>query len=379
MTKITANPFITGRYVSDEFFCDRNDETAFLIKQITNGRNIALISPRRIGKTGLIHHLFNQREIADGYNTIFIDIYATSSLPEFVMMLGKAVYRQLATKRQQWHDTFVHAIRSIKFGLSYDALTGAPGIDFSVGDIKQPQTTLEEILNLLDNTDKPTIIAIDEFQQIGTYPDRNVEALLRTLMQRCKHTIFIYAGSKQHLMNNIFSTPARPFYQSVIITSLKPLNQDVYVRFAQRLFEQCGKHLQRDVVATVFQSLDGITWYVQVMMNELFALTPAGATCTADMLPTAVHNIIDVQADAFNATLASLSVKQRALLRAIASEQPATRITSADFVKRHALGSASSVQSALKPLLANDIVTHDQPTNTYYINNRFFAHWLHNE
>ncbi len=85
------NPFVVGRYVSPEYFCDREDETAFLTKQIENGRNVALISPRRMGKTGLIHHCFHQERLKAGFHTFFVDIYATTSLVEFVYLLGKAI------------------------------------------------------------------------------------------------------------------------------------------------------------------------------------------------------------------------------------------------------------------------------------------------
>ncbi len=76
-TIVLANPFVVGRYVSDSYFCDRESETALLIKQVVNGRNVALISPRRMGKTGLVRHLFNQETIKQGYYAFFVDIYAT--------------------------------------------------------------------------------------------------------------------------------------------------------------------------------------------------------------------------------------------------------------------------------------------------------------
>jgi len=69
------NPFVVGRYISPTYFCDRDDETKFLIKQFENGRNTALISPRRMGKTGLIHHCFGQEEVACQFHTFFVDIY----------------------------------------------------------------------------------------------------------------------------------------------------------------------------------------------------------------------------------------------------------------------------------------------------------------
>lgn len=70
MEPITVlNPFVVGRYVSDHYFCDRHSETEFLIKQVINGRNVALISPRRMGKTGLIRHCFNQESLKKSHYT----------------------------------------------------------------------------------------------------------------------------------------------------------------------------------------------------------------------------------------------------------------------------------------------------------------------
>ena len=86
------NPFIVGKYLSDDYFCDRSKETAFLLKQMENGRDVALISPRRMGKSGLIQHFFNQPAVKERYHVFYIDIYATTSFSEFVYMMGKEVY-----------------------------------------------------------------------------------------------------------------------------------------------------------------------------------------------------------------------------------------------------------------------------------------------
>ena len=106
------NPFIVGKYLSDKYFCDRSEETAFLRKQIENGRNVALISPRRIGKSGLIQHLFNLPDIKEQYYVFFIDIYATTSLNELVYILGKEIYEQLKPKTTAWKEKFFQTIAS---------------------------------------------------------------------------------------------------------------------------------------------------------------------------------------------------------------------------------------------------------------------------
>ena len=123
------NPFIVGRYVSDKYFCDREEETAFLIRQIVNGRNVVLISDRRMGKSGLIQHTFAQNGISSRFNTFYVDIYATGSLAEFTYLLGKAVFERLKSGKDKWTEAFFRIVSSLKVGFRMDPVTGEPGLD----------------------------------------------------------------------------------------------------------------------------------------------------------------------------------------------------------------------------------------------------------
>ena len=371
---IVLNPFVVGRYVSDKYFCDREKETEFLIKQIENGRNVALISPRRMGKTGLVHHCFQQPRLNENYYTFFVDIYATSSLAEFVYLLGKTIYETLKPKRTAWAEKFFQMIASLRVGFKLDAMSGEPVFDIGLGDIQAPQTTLDEIFRYLEMADKPCVVAIDEFQQIGTYEETNVEALLRTKIQQCKQTMFVYAGSKRHLMSNMFHSSSKAFYQSAISMGLDPIPIHVYVDFAERLFEERGKHVSRELVEQVYGMFDGCTWFVQMMMNELFALTGHDELCDVDKLEEARFNVIQLQEASYKDLLSRLAPKQKLLLQAIAKERLVKGITSSAFIKKYNLSSASSVQSALKPLLKNDIVTQDN--DAYRVYDYFFSEWL---
>ena len=373
---IVLNPFVVGRYVSDKYFCDREKETQFSIKQVENGRNVALISPRRMGKTGLVQHCFQQARLNENYYTFFVDIYATSSLTEFVYLLGKTIYETLKPKRTAWTEKVCQMIASLRVGFKLDAVTGEPGFDIGLGDIQTPQTTLDEIFRYLESADKPCIVAIDEFQQIGAYEEKNVEALLRTKIQQCKQTLFIYAGSKRHLMSNMFHSSSKPFYQSAISMGLEPIPMNTYVEFANRLFEERGKHVSRELVEQVYRLFDGCTWFVQMMMNELFALTGHDETCDVEKLDEARRNVIQLQEVSYKDLLSRLAPKQKLLLQAIAKEQIVRGVTSSTFVKKYNLSSASSVQAALKPLLKNDIVTMDD--GAYRVYDYFFSEWLAN-
>jgi AAA+ ATPase superfamily predicted ATPase len=369
-----ANPFVIGKYVSEDYFCDRTDETAFLKKQVDNERNTAIIAPRRLGKTGLIHHFFAQPDIAKRYQTIFIDIYATNSLSEFVYLLGNSIYKVIKPLHKKWAERFFGTIKSLRPGFKLDAATGEPIFDIGLGSIEQPQTTIDEIFDYLEAADKPCIVAIDEFQQITNYTEINVEALLRTKIQQCKQTLFIFSGSRRHLMNQMFNSPSKPFYQSVITTDLKPLDKIVYIAFAKKLFADYGKTISEELLEQVYDDYEGVTWYMQMIMNELFALTEKGDNCKLESYPIALKNVIQTQESSYKDTLSNISAKQKPVLFAIAKEGEATNVTSVKFLKDNGLSSSSSVQSALKGLLEKDIITRTE--NGYRVYDYFFAEWL---
>ena len=369
-----VNPFVVGKYLSDRYFCDRSEETEFLRKQMVNGRDVALISPRRIGKSGLIQHFFNQPDIKVRYYVFFVDIYATTSLAEFVYTLGKEIYEQLKPQTTVWKEKFFQVISSFRVGFKLDALTGAPGFDIGLGDIQAPQTTLDEIFAYINEADKPCIIAIDEFQQIGEYTDNNVEALLRTKIQKCQRAQFIFSGSKRHTMSNMFNSPSKPFYQSAISMGLEPIPMNTYVDFANQMFEDNGKHIDGSVVEMIWNKYDGYTWFVQMMMNELFALTQVGETCHEERIVEAQHNVIMSQESSYKDILSQLPPRQKVVLQAISKEGVAQGITSSRFIKKYNLNSASSVQAAVKLLLKNDLITQNENTNRVY--DFFFSEWL---
>lgn len=368
------NPFIVGKYLSDKYFCDRTEETAFLRKQMHNGRDVALISPRRMGKSGLIQHFFNQEDIKADYHVFYIDIYATTSLTEFVYTLGKEIYAQLKPQSTVWMEKFFQVISSFRIGFKLDSMTGAPSFDLGLGDIQTPQTTLDEIFAYIEEADKTCIIAIDEFQQIGNYAEKNVEALLRTKIQQCHRAQFIFSGSKRHLMSNMFNSPSKPFYQSAITMGLGPLPLTTYTAFASSLFAESGKSVDAEVVAAVWNKYDGYTWFVQMMMNELFALTAPHTTCSSELIPEAQRNVVLSQEGAFKDILYHLPPKQKMVLQAIAKEGLACNITSAKFIKKYNLNSASSVQAAVKLLLKNDLLT--QTDGGYRVYDFFLSEWL---
>lgn len=367
---MTENPFITYGYESAAYFCDRKAETHDLITILTNGNHAALISPRRMGKTGLIHHCFAQKEIQDHYYTFLIDIYATKNLQDMVYRLGQGIVNRLKTRGQTAVDGFLRFVTSLRTGISFDG-QGNASWNMGIGDIKSPNFTLEEIFNYLKSADKKCIVAIDEFQTIADYPEKNVEELMRTYVQDCRNAVFVFSGSQKSMMSEMFSSPARPFYQSVSLMFLRPVAVLEYEAFAKKHFNKAGKQIADGVVSAIYERFDGTTWYLQKVLNQLFATKDDVTVSDVDI---AVGQIINQNEEAYKDILYQLTVRQRDLLVAVSREGKARQITGAAFVKRYHLSSASSVQKSAQALMEKQLLTHQQ--GIYEIYDKFMSEWL---
>ena len=367
------NPFVTNGYAGSEYFCDRVQETAIIRDLLLNENNIALISPRRLGKTDLIWHVFDDKNIRKDYHCFVVDIYATKNLSDFVNMLGKAVVDELRPKGKKAWEKFINVVSSLRPEISFD-MNGMPVWSVGLGAINNPSITLDEIFIYLNDADKPCLVAIDEFQQITRYDDPTIEATIRTYVQRCTNAHFIFSGSQRHMMNGMFTSPSRPFYQAVTVINLQPLDLEVYTDFCVDKFEQVGKHLDKEVVALLYERFEAVTSYMHRILNVLYSRTEAGNTCVPDMVDDAIEFIIRLSSDTYESLFYQMPEKQRLLFLAISREGKASEVTGGKFIKKHKLNSASSISAALKGLLEKDFITMDK--NVYSVYDQFFVLWL---
>ena len=372
---IQPNPFIiTADYCGPDYFCDRVDETRMLEENVQNGRNTVLISSRRMGKSGLIAHVFNREFVKLNYRTFSIDLYPTSSLEEMVLLLAKAIIAPLKDSRSKLFDSFLSIVKSLRPGFKFDPVSGQFTFDLSLGEIVQPQESLEEIFEYLEECEQPCLVSIDEFQQIAEYPESNVIELLRARVQKCKKTWFIFAGSDRRMMEKLFNNPSEPFYMSCTPLYLEAINYDNYLSFVQKHFKLAGKDIEEKCFKAVYSIFEGHTWYVQRILNELYAWTRQGETATASMLSEVITYVIKTYARSFQEQMNSIPDAQKKLLIAVAKEGKATQVTSVAFCKKHCMKSPSTVQSALRVLHDKGVIRKEG--EVYSVTNRLLGIWL---
>ena len=367
-----TNPFIYQGYESPKYFCDREVETKTLLSHLKNGRNVTLISPRRIGKTGLIKNTFyHLKEQEKDATCLYIDIFATKNLHDFVELLGVMVINEIVRKNASFIEKTISVFSALRPVLSMDPLTGEPSVSITVEPSKE-DITIQSIFNYLNDSEQEVYIAIDEFQQIAEYPEKGTEALLRSYIQFAQHVHFIFSGSKFHLMAEIFGSPKHPFYQSTEMMGLKPLDSDVYYDFCLQFFKEKGGNIEKDIFEYLYNMFEGHTWYIQCIMNRLYeANTNVEST---EQVNAAILSILAGREPQFESLSQFFTDNQFSLLKAIAKEGIVAQPTAGRFIKSHNLSGASSTKAALKVLEDKELV-YRKPEG-YIIYDRFMDLWL---
>jgi uncharacterized protein len=366
------NPFPATAYYGPKYFCDREEESTRLLSYLENRNSTTLISVRRMGKTGLLHHVI--AKLPYGWIGIYVDILETENLTQFLNLLATSIL-QAVPEKSSLGKQFWEFIKSMRPVVSFDSLTGIPQISFNINQ-KETEVNINSIFTFLERLEERIAIAIDEFQQIVEYPEKNVDAWLRTRIQQLKNVFFIFSGSRQHLMGELFSLPSRPFYRSTIMMKLGKIDNKVYNDFIVAQFGRYNKTITPEIVAEILDWTNTHTFYVQQLCSRIFSETPK--VVTSDLWKQQAYLLLKEQEPIFFAHRNMLTPPQWQLLKAIAHEGTVYQPTSNAFLRKHHLGTSATVLRSLKTLTGYELIytEYDEMGTSYYsVYDVFIQRW----
>ena len=376
------NPFFTGIKIPDAYFCDREQETRTIIDFIKNGNNIVLKAQRRIGKSSLIQHIFNQPEIKSDFNTLYIDLFGTKNQDDFHLAFQNELLNAPFARTARIKQNFEALLKGLHISLGeYNPASGSyslPSIGSTPSQI--PLLPLQELFDYLEQTPKPNIVVFDEFQQIQYYPER-MAAIIRSFTQKMNNTKFIFCGSSKHLLSEMFQTANQPFYKSSEPFEIYPIPADTYSSFCKRLFQDYGKDITDEAVVFLYLLFSGETAPMQATMNQVFSQTPVHGTADKESVKNAVNALLDSRDASFRDILNRIDRAQtRNTLFCIAAMGIADNLTSSQVMKYYHLDNASSVQKSLLALQDdNSPLIRKLTKGIYVIDDRLFELWIARE
>ncbi len=368
------NPFLINAYREPYLFCDRVSEIETLMMNIKNQSHTTFFAQRRIGKTALIRHLghlLEQKKQA----FLYIDIYSTQNLKDFSNILANAIYQSFPEK-QSIGKKFWQAITSLRPVISADEVSGTPQLSLDITHPDHIERTVPQILNFLDSQNKPIVIAIDEFQQILNYPEQNVEAILRTSIQTLKNISFIFSGSHQHMMHEIFNNHKRPFYAGTKSINLQKIDAEIYSEFILRHFTQHKFKVDPEALSYILELTDGHTYYTQRLCHEVFNHNVKKVN--RELVAEVMRKIIRDHEAIFFQYRNLVTPTQWKLMKAVATEHKVYQPYAQAFIYKYELGTSANVKRTLLSMVDKELIHHQSVTDQpyYEINDKFLRFWL---
>jgi hypothetical protein len=371
----TVNPFQFGVVIDDSAFCNRKSEIAFLKKQIKNGYSTWLFSPRRFGKTSLVEKVFRETESA---TCIFIDLYNIKSIDDFSRKYSGILAKELfnwkddirkLTKRLS--DSFTN----LSPGVSFDEF-GNPSFSLNVNKIEQQVDieTILEIPHMISIQRKQKIcIAFDEFQEIKRI-DPFLLNWMRSSFQRHQGISYIFSGSKQSMMEDIFASTHSPFYEFAVKMNLSVINKNELFNFIKEKFTDHQLPINDYTIHTILEKSDCQPHYTQFFASVVFDLVSSGYDQDAENFTyTWLNRVMYSQADIFQDIYDQLTNTQRSALQALSKIRD-IGIYSDEARNRYGLPVSSSLNEALKALQKKALIYKSGDEHKF--SNPILREWL---
>jgi hypothetical protein len=374
----SGNPFSIKEYKGKNYFCDREAELEKILTNIKNGIDTTLVSPRRMGKTGLIYRLFEQINETGDVETIYVDIYPARSLSDFVKLLAEAILVKFPEKTSIG-KLFIEFIKGFKPLIGYDVLTGEPQIQISYQSDQEKEYTLQGLFRFLDMQDTKIVLAIDEFQQITDFPEKNIEALLRTYTQQLENIRFIFCGSRKSMMIDLFSNAKRPFYASTQYLVLDKIDLASYKAFITGKFTENDIRIEDDAVDYILSWTRQHTFYTQSVCNRIYSMDEK--VVSIQLVKRACNELLKRSEAVFFQFRQLLTPGQWNFLIAVAKEGEVTQLTAQKFIASYEIGTPANARRISRSLIDKELIleTANKKGSKYQVYDVFLSRWLESE
>jgi len=373
--KDIVNPFLPVVYREPKYFCDRKEESQQLTRFMLDGVSVTLFAIRRMGKTGLIHHIFYPHRKSKTLVCIYVDVLSTHNLAGFTNQIATAVYNRFPPNNSLGKK-IMNLFQRFRPLIQFDELTGIPSLSLTIETKVQKEQTIGNIFSFLDQQGIKVVFAIDEFQQILNYPEKNTEAILRTCIQQLQHTSFIFCGSNQQMMHEIFNSAKRPFFASCTNMGLGYINPKEYQKFIIKKFSKHQRSLSKECLDFICSWTKMHTFYVQQLCYTLF--TQNNIENTLEDVRKAALSILMLNENTFYQYRNLITEAQWNLLIAIAKEEQITQPQSKLFITKHQLGTPALVKRGIDALLKKELIFRNTGVETpyYEVYDKFLMRWL---
>lgn len=370
-------PFIFGRIATDENFTDREKETEHLVNNFESLINTVIISPRRWGKSSLVHRAADIAMRADkNIRICTIDLFNVKTEEQFYTVLAQKLIQGTSSR---WEEAVENAKKFFSRLVPKISVGAGPGSEISIDfDWEEMKSNPDEILDLSERIAEAKgvkiVVCIDEFQNIAEFEDPLFfQRRLRAHWQRHKKVSYCLYGSKRHMMMEVFTDSSMPFYKFGDIFFLNKIDTEHFIPFITERFSSTGKSITEDASRNIVSLADNHPYYVQ-QLSQLSWLRTSGQ-CDVETVVKAHLSLVEQLSLLFSNLMETLTFQQTCYLHALIAGEKS--ITSAETMYRYHISSATAASRSLKTLIKKDIL--DSTSGEISFQDPILEYWLRHD
>ena len=356
------NPFKFGTIVEEPYFTNRNKEISEIKSILSSQNHLIIISPRRYGKTSLINKVLKD----SSRPFITLDLQLITSVDDFAAQLLKRLYRTYPAQKLK---DFVKNFRILP-AISLNPLTNEIDVTFRTPPASYA-APLEDVLQLAEklSSKKKSIIVFDEFQEINRI-GKNLYRILRSVMQHHKAVNYVFLGSQESLIREIFEKKKSPFYHFGYLLPLDKIPEAEFTAYLINNFSKItrqGRHLA-DSILSITQCHP---YYTQQLAFNVWEIIKNNDK-TAEPIHSALDNIVKHHDIDYERLWNTITNTEKKILIGLSSSS--SKQLSEEFMLRYNTGPSSTTYSAVRKLLQNGYVIRS--SGGYEIDDPFFTEWI---
>ena len=367
-------PFVFGKIAANENFTDREQETTHLVNNFESLINTIIISPRRWGKSSLVHRAATIAQSEDKRLRICtVDLFNVKTEEQFYTVFARSIISGTASR---WDEAVENAKRFFSRLVPRITIGANPMPEISLDfDWEEMRKNPDEILNLPERIaeakDIKVMVCIDEFQNIAEFNDPLFfQRKLRSHWQMHQKAGYCLYGSKRHMMLEVFTDSSMPFYKFGDLFFLNKIDTAHLVQFISERFSSTGKSISEDACRTIITLADNHPYYVQQLSQLSWLRT--SKTCTEEIVVRAHASLVDQLSLLFSNLVETLSFQQTCYLHAVIAGEKA--ITSSETMYKYHISSATAASRSLNTLIKKEIL--DSKAGSVSFQDPIFEYWL---
>lgn len=368
------SPFQFGTIASDEHFIDRVQDRAMLKQTLSSGISVALISPRRWGKSSLVAMAMNELcAERENIRVCFIDAFSINTENEFYSIFASSVISCSSNKVEKAFKEAKKYLGGLLPGITIgDGVNDILSVNLNYSPKEMDKI---EILSLPEKIAKDKniriIVCIDEFQQLAQLPEYvDMEGKMRSVWQRQSHVSYCFYGSKKHMMIDIFGNSQKPFYRFANVVFMQKIPKEDWMPYILKCFSKTGKNISQSLVERICDVVECHSWYLQQLCFLIWSATETEVT--EEIYSQSLQQLIDINAPMFMSDLEKLTPSQREMLRAIVGGEK--KLSSAQAKMRFNLGNPNTINRN-KQVLEEKSFIDISPNGEFYISDPVFLLW----